>query len=160
MDKDLIEFLAGLGVLITLFILIALLIKYLQRRLSRWSELSVVFPAPAYTQEIRFYKNIPGQAGRFSFSSRNSGGISVGFTSEGMLIRLRSRKYQDLLVPWYKIRSADKYTLGSQSAVKVTVDSRIPLHFYISDEALNAFETWHKVTDEPLERLLDDHSHY
>ncbi|MBN2467536.1 MAG: hypothetical protein JXD19_05235 [Deltaproteobacteria bacterium] len=146
-----------LGVLISLFILIALFIQFLRWKLSRWNELSEKFPAYETIPGIEFYKNCPGQAGRFSFSKRDQWQFSVGFTPEGIIIRLKSKKYKDLLVPWDKIRSAAKYSLGSRSAAKVIIESDIPLSFYLSEEVLPIFETWHRVEQKPLEDLLDRH---
>lgn len=154
MDKDLIEFLVMLGVLVALFILIALFIQFLRWKLSRWDELSSLFPASGTSPDTRFYKYCPGQAGRYSFSKR-TWAFTVGFSPGGITIRLKSKKYKDLFVPWENVVSAERYSLGSQVTAKVTVGSEIPLSFYLSEEALFEFERWHKVERKSLESFID-----
>jgi hypothetical protein len=59
------------------------------------------------------------------------------------------------VVSWDKIYSATKYPLGSRIAARVVIDSDIPLRFYLSEEVLAVFETWHRVELKPLENFLD-----
>ena len=60
MDKDVIQLLVMLGALISAFILLALLMQYLQRKLTKWSELSEVFPVKEIPPDTKFYKRCPG----------------------------------------------------------------------------------------------------
>ncbi len=153
-QQDMSSILVITGGLIVLLILGTGLMQRVKRKMSHWDELSTLFPATEAALSPLMYKRCTARVGRLSFSSRDWPGLSVGFSPQGIIIRVNSKKYADLLVPWRKIKSASQYSLGSRTAAKVEIDSTIPLYFYVSGEALSAFATWHSVEEKPLQQFL------
>jgi len=153
--KDMQEFVLMLSVLVLLFILIGIFIKILTRKLSRWHDLAAAFPLPESIPETKKFKYCPGRAGNISFSGRKNG-FTLSFIPMGIVIKSKVSKQPDLLVPWKKIRSAEKYAMRSKVAAKVEIDSNVPLHFFISGDALSAFETWHSTEMKTIEQFKDE----
>ena len=144
------------GVLVLLLAILAIIFRNDGWKRSRWRELLAQFPAPENLPDVKLFKRCGGQAGRVSFTNRQRGTLTLGFSPDGIIVKATSTKFQNLLVPWEKIRSASKYKFGSKDVAKVEIKSDVPFNLLLSGEALAVFEAWHRVETKTLQQFLDE----
>jgi len=155
MEQDSILVFMAMGAVVIILI-IALVAPKVRWKASRWEELAKLFTASDRPPQSKLYRQCMGNAGRASFAKRTRWAFRIGFSPGGITIRVNSKKYQDLLVPWDKVRSASKYSLGSRTTARVDIESGdIRLNFYLAGEALTIFESWHRVDAQSLQQFTD-----
>ena len=107
MSVNMNEFFMYTGLVVLLIILLWVVTRKLRRKFSKWDELAASFPWNGHIPESELFRHCTGSAGSVSFN-RNHGELSIGFESNGIIIRANQKGWPDLCVPWNSILSAQK----------------------------------------------------